>query len=280
MVRRTFLSTLTAGLLRAQKHLEPFFEGTRGTAVLVDVATKKILAVHAPEVAGRLLAPPGSTVKPFTIAALFESGKLRPGDSFRCPGILEIGGYNLSCSHPEGLPPMQARSAIAYSCNCFVARYATQFAPGELARSFGRFGLLSRTAWIEEDVAGELTHTDVRLQALGEAGVSVTAAGLAMAYTRLATATGRAWMAPVLGGMEDAVEFGTAQRARIATVKVAGKTGSVRANDGAHLAWFAGFVPTVAPKLAVAVMVQGQSGGADAAPLASRILDAAWRGTL
>ena len=101
--------------------------------------------------------------------------------------------------------------------------------PGELTRAFGRFGLLSRTDWLAEDVAGEFTHGDVRLQALGEAGVLVTPAAVAMAYTRLAVASARAWMAPVLGGMEDAVEFGTAQRARVAGLKVAGKTGSVRA---------------------------------------------------
>ena len=48
--------------------------------------------------------------------------------------------------------------------------------------------------------------------------------------------------------------------------------------DGAHLAWFAGFLPSVAPKYVVTVMLQGRSGGADAAPVAGRILEAAWGG--
>jgi peptidoglycan glycosyltransferase len=278
MLRRHFIpALLAAAAARAQERLAPFLAGAHGTALLVNAPTRRLLAVHAPELAGRMVAPPGSTVKPFAIAALIESGKLRPAEEFRCPGALEIGGRNLSCSHPPDLPPMQARSAIAYSCNCFVAHYAARFEPGELTRAFGRYGLLSRTGWVPQEASGEFTHGDVRLQALGESGVLVTPAALAMAYTRLAAAGARAWMAPVMGGLQDAVEFGTAQRARIAAVKVAGKTGSVRAQDGAHLAWFAGFAPGVRPKYLVAVMLQGLSGGADAAPVAGRILEAAWR---
>jgi cell division protein FtsI/penicillin-binding protein 2 len=277
MLRRHFLPVLIASAARAQDRLGALFEGAHGTGLLIDAATRLPVAIHAPDLASRLLVPPGSTVKPFSIAALMEAGKLRPGDSFRCPGELELDGRNLACSHPAGLPPMTARTAIAWSCNCFVAHFAARFDAGEVTRAFGRFGLLSRTAWLEEEASGKVAGGDPRLQALGEAGVLVTPAALAMSYTRLAVSTGRAWMAPVLGGMEDAVEFGTGQRARVAGVKAAGKTGSVRAFDGAHLAWFAGFVPSVAPRYVVAVMLQGLSGGADAAPVAGRILEAAWR---
>ena len=277
MLRRHFLPALFASAARAQDRLAGCFDGTHGTGVLIDATTRRPLAVHAPELAGRLLLPPGSTVKPFSIAALMESGKLRSTDSFRCPGTLEIGGRNLTCSHPADLPPILPRTAIAWSCNNFVARYAARFEPGELERALSRFGLLSRTAWLDEEATGEFTRGDPRLQALGESGVLVTPAAVAMAYTRLAVASARASMASVLGGMEDAVEFGTAQHARVAGLKVAGKTGSVRAADGAHLAWFAGFVPSVAPRYVVTVMLQGRSGGADAAPVAGRILEAAWR---
>jgi cell division protein FtsI/penicillin-binding protein 2 len=262
MLRRHFLPTLFAATAaRAEDRLATCFGDAHGTAILLNAATRRLVAVHAPDLAGRLLAPPGSTVKPFVIAALLECGKLRPDESYRCPGALRIGGYNMACSHPPGLPPMQARTAIAYSCNCFVARYAARFEPAELANVFARSGLLSGT----EGVLGELTRADVRLQALGESGIRVTPAALAMAYAR------RAWTGSVLGGLEDAVEFGTAQRARVAGIKVAGKTGSVRAPDGMHVAWFAGFTS----RYAVTVMLQGRSGGADAAPIAARILEAA-----
>ena len=277
MLRRHFLPVLCAAAARAQDRLSAYMEGAHGTALAIDATSRRTLAVYAPEIAGRVPAPPGSTVKPFAIAALIETGRLRAGEQYRCPLQLEIEGRNLTCSHPADIGPVDARTAIAYSCNCFVARAAMRFERGEVERAFGRYGLLSRTAWVEDEIAGATSHADARLMALGEAGVLVTPAAVAMAYTRLATTGMRAWMAPVMGGLEDAVEFGTAQRARVAGLRVAGKTGSVRAADGAHIAWFAGFAPADRPKYVVAVMLQGRSGGGDAAPLAGRILEAAWR---
>jgi cell division protein FtsI/penicillin-binding protein 2 len=250
------------------RSLEPFFEGASGAAVVVNVASGIEIAGHNPERAERALLPPGSALKPFVLAALIESGKLRPGDQWRCPGDLRIAGRGLACSHPPQAAPLDARRAIAYSCNTFVAHFAERLAPDELMLALARYGFeTSRT-------------TDVRLIALGEDGVATTVKGLLAAYRRLALRSSRPMLAPVLAGMEDAVEYGTAQRARAATWKVAGKTGSVVSAEGAHVAWFAGFAPSRAPKVALAVMVQGRSGGADAAPIAGRILEACARGTL
>jgi cell division protein FtsI/penicillin-binding protein 2 len=93
-----------------------------------------------------------------------------------------------------------------------------------------------------------------------------------MAYCRLASRAAPA----VLAGMADAVEFGTCQRAQVRGLRVAGKTGSARTPAGAYVAWFAGFTDAVV----VTVMLQARSGGADAAPVAGRILEAHVRGGL
>jgi cell division protein FtsI/penicillin-binding protein 2 len=87
-------------------------------------------------------------------------------------------------------------------------------------------------------------------------------------------------MQAVLAGLENAVEYGAAQRARVVGMTVAGKTGSVRAESGAPVAWFAGFAPSRAPEVAVAVALEGRSGGGDAAPVAGRILAAYRAGRL
>ena len=108
----------------------------------------------------------------------------------------------------------------------------------------------------------------------------ITPAELALGYRRLALNSGRRGMEAILAGLEDAVEFGTAQRAKVAGVTVAGKTGSIHSADGAAIAWFAGFAPSRQPAVAVAVMLQGRSGGADAAPIAARILQAHSKGRL
>jgi cell division protein FtsI/penicillin-binding protein 2 len=80
--------------------------------------------------------------------------------------------------------------------------------------------------------------------------------------------------------MQEAVEFGTAQLAAVPGVTVAGKTGSALAENGDPVAWFAGWLPANPPKVLVCVMLHGRSGGADAAPVAARILDAYRKGKI
>ena len=281
MLRRSAIATLLAAGPWAQaqgtKSLSAYFEGAHGTALLVDVQSRRLIAAHAGDLAASAVALPGSTVKPFAIAALLESGKLRARDGWRCPGQLWIAGRAFACTHPPIAEPLEAHSAIAYSCNNFVAHFAERFELGELPLALGRYGITSRTGWFgAQEASGELRPVDDRLLALGEDGIEVTPAGLAAAYRRLALSSGRTILAPVLAGLEEAVEYGTAQHAKVAGWKVAGKTGSVTAGDGARVAWFAGFAPSHAPAVAVAVMLQGRSGGADAAPIAGKILDA-WR---
>jgi cell division protein FtsI/penicillin-binding protein 2 len=115
-----------------------------------------------------------------------------------------------------------------------------------------------------------------RLQALGQEGVAITAAELAIGYRWLALGADRPEMQAVVDGLVGAVEYGTAQLARVEGLPVAGKTGSSQTADGARTAWFAGFAPARSPEVVVTVMLQGRSGGTDAAPVAGRIL-AAWR---
>lgn len=99
-----------------------------------------------------------------------------------------------------------------------------------------------------------------------------------MAYRQLALRRREPGMQVIAEGLTGAVAYGTAQRAAVPGMSVAGKTGSVRTADGARIAWFAGYAPSETPEVVVAVMVQGQSGGSDAAPVASKILEAYRKG--
>jgi membrane peptidoglycan carboxypeptidase len=244
----------------APKPLARFFAGAPGGAILLDVATRRAIAMHNADVTA---APPGSTVKPFALAALLDAGKLTATESMVCPGKLSIAGRQLNCSHPAPAEPMRVETAIAYSCNCFVAHVAGRFAAGELAAALERAGFA-------HGVRAAQSADAIRLQALGEEGVLASAADLAAAYRWLAlTARG-----PVLAGLEGAVEYGTAQLARVDGATTAGKTGTVRSAAGNRIAWFAGFFPSRRPQVALAVMVAGTSGGGDAAPIAGRIFAA------
>jgi penicillin-binding protein 2 len=278
MSRRELLLYLT---LSAQKRALASSLGLNdkgGTALLFNLSTGRLQWYEGVERARRWLMPPGSTMKPMSLLALLESGRLKPEEEFVCP-------RQLNCSHPPTPWPMNAGRAIAYSCNCATAHFAQRFEPGELPAFLRRLGLGSATGWLGREesagqVSNEATATGTQLQALGEAGVRVTPVALLGAYRRLAGKVGQREFAPVLEGMEAAVEFGTAQLARIDGRKVAGKTGSVQTADGGRAAWFAGFAPSRAPEAVVTVLLQGKSGGADAAPVAGRILRAHFAGEL
>jgi peptidoglycan glycosyltransferase len=287
MVRRSALLLLGC-LPRAvlsDTTLDGLFGSAHGTGLLFDLVSRRIIAAQSPDIARRSLAPPGSTLKPFSLSALIGAGKLAADEQFLCPLKLEIAGHSFTCAHPPLSVPMTVPTAIAYSCNCFVAHVALRFEGGELARSLIRAGFSSRTALLGEPEAtgrvGLATPGErSQLQALGEEGVLATPLELLSAYSRLATSGTQTGMPPILEGLEGAVEYGTARLARTPGVSVAGKTGTSRTGDGAYVAWFCGFAPSRAPSVVVTVMVQGRSGGADAAPIAGRILEAHFAGRL
>jgi penicillin-binding protein A len=278
MLRRHAIASLLAigadaKSLASTQAIDRCFGDAHGAAVLVDRQTRRLIAAHSPDLAAASPVPPGSTLKPLVLDALLQNGRLRAGDTLPCTGDLRIQGRSFACSHPPLPAPVTARTAIAYSCNCFVAHFASRFAAGELAPLMERWGLSARTNWFgEREAPGRLWNASPDLQSLGEDGVLVTPASLALAYCRLLSRAAP----PVLAGMADAVEFGTARHAAVTGLKVAGKTGSVRTPAGASVAWFAGFSDTAV----VTVMLQARSGGADAAPIAGRILEAHWKGLL
>ena len=80
------------------------------------------------------------------------------------------------------------------------------------------------------------------------------------------------------------VEGGTATRARIPGVRVAGKTGTAQTGLDTSHTWFIAFAPAEAPRVAVAVIVESQpyvdeaTGGAIAAPIAREVIQAALTG--
>ena len=274
---------LGAGL--PPRDLTRYLHSASGAALLLDVRTRRLLGVCNQSTAAGWLAPPGSTLKPFALAALLRAGKLTAAEAYPCPRRLRIGGRVFDCVHPPLDIPLRVDTALAYSCNCFVAHMAERFAPGDLARDLQAAGLASRTGLLgDAEAAGQVRPAAppdaCRMQALGEQDVLVTAAGLALAYRRLALGVAAPVMEAIAAGLEGAVEYGTAQSAHVAGATVAGKTGSVRNAAGARIAWFAGFLPSRTPEVVVTVMLQGRSGGADAAPVAGRILEAYQAGRL
>ena len=60
---------------------------------------------------------PGSTAKPFTMAAGLESGKLTGEETYYCGGSLTVDGWEINCHNTDGDGMLTINQAIERSCN-------------------------------------------------------------------------------------------------------------------------------------------------------------------
>src|SRR5262245_33714050 len=97
--------------------------------VVVDASSGKVLEAKG---AGVAAAAPGSTLKPFTAAALLQAGFPETA-TIACRRTLRIGSRNLDCSHPQLATPVDLSSALVYSCNHFFARASQRLDPRRFA---------------------------------------------------------------------------------------------------------------------------------------------------
>lgn len=95
---------------------------------------------------------PGSTAKPFTVAAALETGAILPTDSFECYGSLEVGGHTIKCHTSGGEGIVTVQDSVAWSCNVALMKIGAKLGKDEFARfqNIFNFGLKTNI-----DLAGE-----------------------------------------------------------------------------------------------------------------------------
>ena len=226
---------------------------TLASTEILAVASGRVLLHDGPDV---VPTRPGSTVKPFTLLALIEAG-LDPARRLPCLRKLTIAGRRFDCTHPP-IHTVDAREALAYSCNFYFASAASRLGPDRLVQTFADHGLTLRIG------------TDPRLSALGEEGIAVTPHTLARAYRLLAVGRN-----PVVhDGLSLATTGGTG---KLAGPNFAGKTGTAASPNRVSLqAWFAGWTPRTSPEHVIVVFLPTGRGASDAAPAAKRLYET-WR---
>src|SRR5215470_5891952 len=275
----------TAGASDVSQQLAQIMRNRSGTAVVIEVRSGHVFATYHPEIAARRLARPGSAFKPFTLLALLQSGKISATDSLVCRRNLRVGAHDLSCTHPQ-IGPLQAVSALAYSCNDFFATFGSRLTASELKATFTKAGFASPTGLMPDDAAGfiHLAQSDEerQLQAVGEGDMRVTPLAMLAAYRSIALRrmdpNASAADRVVFQGLEEATLYGMARLAAVPELKVAGKTGTPKTDNGHWTnGWFAGYAPADKPEIAVMVFLERGTGPGDAAPLAGEIFSAWWK---
>ena len=184
-----------------------------------------------------------------------------------------------------GLPPLETpaderrESGLYKRGRLFEPKDSSQVDPGRLA--FGQAELQvtpMQMAMVAAAVAnrGVVMHPFVVDRVIAPDGSTVTrtkrnALGRAMSAANAAT---------VARMMEAVVAAGTGTRAQISGVRVAGKTGTAETGvEGRNMTAFIAFAPVGAPRVAIAVMLENQSGagGTTAAPIAREVMAALLR---
>ncbi len=296
-----------------------------GTAVALDVDTGEVLAmVNQPafnpnnrlslrpeEMRNRAVTDmfePGSTMKPFTVAAGLESGKYTTQSLFNtAPGTLRV--YNKTISDHENLGVIDIGTIITKSSNVGAAQIGLSLPRETLPNFFMRVGFGKSTgSGFPGESAGRVQPperwrpVEIATMSYGY-GITVTALQLARAYAMLAA-----------GGIERPISFlkvdgpvagervldeniahklipmmesvvttdGTAVKAAVPGYRVAGKTGTAhKAQNGGYAAdqymsTFAGMAPASHPKVVLVVVMDTPSGqyygGLVSAPVFSRIM--------
>ncbi len=94
---------------------------------------------------------PGSTAKPFTVAAALELGVISPEDTYDCPGYLEVGDYEIKC-HSGACGLLDVEGTIARSCNVGMMKIAQLMGAEDFCefQNIFNFGLKTNV-----DLAGE-----------------------------------------------------------------------------------------------------------------------------
>jgi len=250
-------------------------EAMGGDVLITNPRTGEILALFSLQSghAGALSAvntpfEPGSTLKPFTVAALLKHDLAGLGDTVDVgDGVWEVAGRRLHDTHTEG--PMTIREALRESSNVGIAKAALRLPPGLQYENLRDFGFGTRTGIeLPGEVPGTLRRP-AEWSAQSPASlaigyeIAVTPLQMAMAYGALAN--GGVLMRPLLvRELRDAdgsvvetfqpevlrrvldertaasvgralvgvVEDGTGTLARLGSFQVAGKSGTARFSSG------------------------------------------------
>ena len=83
---------------------------------------------------------PGSTFKPFTIAAGLETGILTGDETYYCGGGLHVGDHDIHCSNRDGHGTQTLKQALENSCNVALMEIGEALGAEEFCRYQELFG--------------------------------------------------------------------------------------------------------------------------------------------
>ena len=87
------------------------------------------------------LYPPGSTIKTLVALSALENGVIKPYDTFRCKGKIELHGEKFHCWEKKGHGIVNLRKGIQRSCDVYFYEIARKLGVDRLSETAKKFGL-------------------------------------------------------------------------------------------------------------------------------------------
>ena len=256
---------------------------------------------------------PGSTVKPFVVAAALDGGYITPNSIFVTNGSYSVGRNTVKDTHNYGT--MDTTKVLTKSSNIGVTMMSLKMPPKYLYDIYHQLGFgVSAGSGFPGEASGVMKdfkkwHDFDRATMSFGYGLNASALQLARAYTALADDgvlhsvsllkreedddTVRVFSAKTAKTVRKMMETvltkeGTAIEAVVPGYSAAGKTGTAKKAtahgymEKSYFAIFAGMAPVENPRLIIAVMIDEPSagqyyGGLVAAPVFSRVMAGALR---
>ncbi len=95
---------------------------------------------------------PGSTFKPFTVAAALETAAIKGDETYYCPGALKVDDHLIHCHNTGGHGRVSVEDAVAESCNVALMKIAEELGAEAFTKYQHIFGFGEYTGI---DVPGE-----------------------------------------------------------------------------------------------------------------------------
>lgn len=247
---------------------------------------------------------PGSTVKPFTIAAGFEIGALNGDEAYDCGGYLHVGDHDIHCSHREGHGYQTLKRSLENSCNVALMKIGESIGKEEFCRYQNLFGFGELTGIDLPGEAQGILYNPEKMDAASLAtnsfgqNFNVTMTQLAAAYCSLING-GEYYKPHVVKQIQDengnitenkdpvlvrrtvsketsdilkdymlgVVQEGTGTSAGVEGYDIGGKTGTAEKlprRNGKYLVSFIGYAPQDNPQVMVYVVVDEPNAGGQA----------------
>ena len=307
------------------------YKAKSGSAVILDTKTGEVLAMvnqpsYNPNNRSKLKSShlrnravtdvfePGSTIKPFTIAAALESKRFKSKSIVNTsPGYFRIGKYVVQDVKNYGR--INLSTIMAKSSNVGASKLALAISAKNLNDVHSRIGFGFATGSGFPGEVGGIINMPTEKQLVERAtlsygyGLSVTPLQLVRAYAAIAndgvmpaisfirtnqsTNETRVLSAEYAKQIREMLEGvvskkGTGSRAAVSGYRIAGKTGTVKKasaggySDDRYVAVFAGMAPASNPRFAMVVTINEPRGdvyygGKIAAPVFSKVMSGALR---